>query len=37
MRLGPSAKENGYERGRIPTTVNGRKKPPSQMKLKRRG
>ncbi|HYX90128.1 MAG TPA: hypothetical protein VE782_01095 [Myxococcaceae bacterium] len=37
MRLGPSAKETAYERGRIPTTVNGRKKPPSEMKLKRRG
>jgi hypothetical protein len=37
MRPGPAAKETGYERGRIPPTVNGRKKPPSQMKLKRQG
>jgi hypothetical protein len=37
MKRGPSAKETAYERGRVPTTVNGRKKPPSQMKLKRRG
>jgi hypothetical protein len=37
MRRGPAAKETEYERGRTPPTVNGRKKPPSQMKLKRQG
>ena len=37
MKRGPAAKETTYKRGRIPTSVHGRKKPPSQMKLKRRG
>jgi hypothetical protein len=37
MRLGPAAKRSEYARGRIPPTVAGRKKPPSQMKVKRRG
>ena len=37
MKPGPAAKQSDYERGRMPPTVEGRKKPPSQMKLKRRG
>lgn len=37
MKLGPAAKPTDYERGRIPPTVTGRKKAPSQMKVKRRG
>ena len=37
MKPGAAAKESGYERGRMPPTVEGRKKAPSQMKLKRRG
>ena len=37
MKPGPAAKPSGYERGRRPPTTSGRKKPPSQMKLKREG
>lgn len=38
LKLGPAAKEAAeYQRGRIPPTVQGRKKAPSEMKLKHRG
>lgn len=39
LKLGPAAKDdtNEYSRGRIPPSVQGRKKAPSEMKLKRPG
>ena len=38
LKLGPAAKTmDAYDRGRAPPTVQGRKKAPSQMKLKRKG
>jgi hypothetical protein len=37
MKPGPAAKHPDYERGRMMSTVAGRKKPPSEMKLKRQG
>ena len=39
MKMGPAASrdEHDYERPRIPSTVAGRKKAPSQMKVRRKG
>jgi hypothetical protein len=39
MKPGPAANRDAheYDRGRIPSTVAGRKKAPSQMKLQRKG
>ena len=37
MKLGPAAKETEYKRGRMETTLRGRKKAPSEMNVKHKG